>query len=237
MTIATDQLAALGEHIRPQLEHPALAVLAYGSFVEGLSNPLSDIDLLALTEGTRSLQLLEFEGERVHVEYIPLAELEEEIRDLDWNLRMRAFDFQFTVMRLGRAVILHDPAGVAESLVWRVREYQPSEGTLLKLRGQALGLYQDAVGAFKVQEWEHAVLLARLATQILTSREILSRGELGIGLKWQHRWAQRTIPEDEAWWVHYRSALGLPVAAAEAEGAARQTLQAASALLRREATR
>ena len=224
------QLEELAAAALPRLEHEALAVLLYGSAVEGVANTSSDIDLLAVTRSVRSLQIIDGGPLPVHVEYIPLSELEETIENLDWLYRTRLFDIQFTVARLRRAIVLRDPEGIGRSLVERVQRYRASEDTLNKLHGQARGLYHDAVGAYRAGRYDHAVLLGRLAAQIMTAHDLLSAGELNVGLKWQHRWAEQHFREaaPERWKL-YRQALGL--GEEESEPAARAALRAAYALI------
>lgn len=227
LTLPLEEAAAAA---LPRLEHEAIAVLAYGSAVEDLATPASDLDLLAVTRSVRSLQIIEDGPVPVHVEYLPLSELESELENLDWLFRMRLYDVQFTAARLRRAVVLADPEGVGRWLVERAQSYRPSELTLNKFRAQARSLYHDAVGAYRAGHYDHAVLLGRLAAQIMTVHDLLCAGELNVGLKWQHRWAERHLREAAPErWVLYRRALGL--GDAESEPAARVTLRACHALI------
>lgn len=231
MALSNAEFDLLTQALLPQLDHPPLALLAYGSTIEGLATPSSDLDLLAITEERRSLQIIDTDARPIHVEYIPLSTLEESLRDLDWQFRTRLFDFQFTVVRLRHAIPLFDPMGIGQSLVDRICAFQPSDDTLTKFYGQTRSLYHDAVGAYKAGQYQHAILLSRLAAQISTALALLQVGELNIGLKWMHRWAHKRLGDKGIdWWQSYCTALDLPTEDGEEE--ARRSLRATLTLIK-----
>lgn len=221
----------LADHVLQEASRPCRALVLYGSMAEGTGNLASDIDVLAITEHGRAMQILRHGDRYVHVEYHQEQELRSAIAGIETELGIRQLDLNLLACRLRAAVILHDPDGAAAALLRLARAFRPSPALIEKFLRQSFGLYHDAVGAYQAGEFAHAILLTRLSLQIFTASRLLAAGETLLSIKWQHRAARRALGADQRFWDTYRAVLDLPDRAAERD-AAHQAMSAMRTMLR-----
>lgn len=191
--------------------HKPIAILVHGSWADGLAKSDSDIDILIPTENTHDSQPIVSPFGKIHIEYCPLSQLQEEVQMLDNEFRHRILDFSFLIARLRNAIILYDPEGCAQHLVGELRAYHPSVMTRRKFYIQAIAFRNDALSAFQEGDWKQALIAGRLAAMSLGAGYLLDHGTLNLNLKWQHHFLERIPSEQEDFFQTYEKVLGLDI--------------------------
>ncbi len=172
-----------------------LASFAYGSRIEGFSNKNSDLDVAVITKSKLHTGFVKIKEIEVDIVHIPLSNLNELIRLAKQN----RVD-QHAILWCHRIVTGHsicDNKGVFQELQKKIDIKRLSHSLINSYSAQAIMYLNDSLGAFESEDYETALITARLGVETASMAYLASMGIINPRSKWIYRYLLRISKSEE----------------------------------------
>lgn len=163
-----------------------LVAFVYGSRVESFSNKYSDLDICVITKNRVKSNFLSIQDTEVQIESIPLSQLE----DMIATAQQAQFN-QIAVLwchRINTGIPIYDPQGIFKQLREKIDLNSISQNLAMFYSGQSTLFLNDSLGAFESEDFETAIITARLGVESAAMAYLSSIGIINPKTKWIYRY-------------------------------------------------